>query len=236
MTNKIDFISLFNKMPHVVVVLGCSRLLPSSKNLNSKKNKQRTGIIERSHAYPRVMKALEVYNSLLEEDKLIICSGYNKQAEKMSAFLHEHGVPKSRIRLENQSTNTIENCILTYELLSQWLASEPTQQELDGVDITDQRLMDALHISSFDYITTSSVVIHLVTNDYHMERSKAIFENFSNCLSSISNIICHEAPIEEYVECTEEDMLEIAECHVKDSQILKNLKLNPVLINTTTTF
>ena len=65
-------------MVHIIIVLGCSKFLPGG-------TKQK--YTPKSHAYGRLSKTVEVYNSIQEPHKFVICSGGFGQAEKMKKFL-----------------------------------------------------------------------------------------------------------------------------------------------------
>ena len=123
-------------MVHVVIILGCRRALRNPG--------KQTEITVYSHVYSRLVKALEVYNNIQSFEKFIICSGIN-ESYFMKEFLKNRGVPDNRILTENRSRNTIENCIFSYDLLTEELKNLP------------------------DFIDTKNNVLHLVTNDYHTQ-------------------------------------------------------------------
>lgn len=103
----------------------------------------------------RVPKAIEMYNEK-RSDKILVSGGNivetefgnMSEAENMSNFLLNNGVPKEDIIIENTSLNTIENFICS--LLS---------------------LQRAFNLCSIENIL-------LVTNRYHMRRSLLLAKSF----------------------------------------------------------
>lgn len=59
------------------------------------------------HIYELSMKALEVWEVFEISD--IIISGYNGEAEKLGAAIHQLGIPLDNIHLETKARNTLEN-------------------------------------------------------------------------------------------------------------------------------
>jgi len=168
----------------VVIILGISKFL---------KGGSRTNITNRSHAYSRLMKGYDVYNSIESENKLIICSGGFGQAKLMKKFLIQKGIPEYKIVEEGNSRTTIENCIYSYEYLSKLI---------DGEDVT----------------------IHLVTNDYHIERSEYIFNHFKFDLKT--KVIPYNSSILSYIpDYTEEDFEEVEIARKND---IENMKHTPL--------
>lgn len=188
-------------MVNVVVILGCKRRLPLSKETNDKKEKTKE-IDESYHLYSRLKKGLEVYNSIKDPEKFIICSGGVGEAESMKEFLlsQNKGIAL-KIMLENQSLNTIENCVYTYNLLKSWYFSDP------HLDARSKEGL-SLHLSDFlsedeekdkiKDIDLQNLTIHLVTNDYHIKRSEIIFHHFKERLPITPQILCYPANILDY--------------------------------------
>lgn len=188
-------------MVNVVVILGCKRRLPLSKETNDKKEKTKE-IDESYHLYSRLKKGLEVYNSIKDPEKFIICSGGVGEAESMKGFLlsQNKGIAL-KIMLETQSLNTIENCVYTYNLLKSWYFSDP------HLDARSKEGL-SLHLSDFlsedeekdkiKDIDLQNLTIHLVTNDYHIKRSEIIFHHFKERLPITPQILCYPANILDY--------------------------------------
>ena len=167
---------------HIVVILGISKALKNNKNKD---------INPYYHSYSRLMKGYDVYNNLLTEDKMIICSGGFGQAEKMKIFLISKGIPEYKIIEENRSRTTIENCVYSYERINQ--------------------------------MNMNNLVIHLVTNDYHIERSLYIFEFFTYKLLISPIIYTYTGSILEYIpDTTSEDEKEVEEARLRDIENMKN--------------
>ena len=157
---------------HVVIILGCGRGLIRENDLYR--------ITDKSHLYYRLIKAVEVFNDIRDTAKIIVCSGGGKgQSQSMRNFLLERGIMSSRIISEYWSRTTIENCIFTYDFLVSFLQSEPTIQELDGIDISNSQLLDNLDIEELEWINCDNVDLYVVTNEYHLERSLKIFWYFN---------------------------------------------------------
>lgn len=183
-----------DKMTHFIIVLGCSKVLTNG-------NKQK--YTPRSHAYGRLMKTAEVYNSIQDPDKIIICSGGFGQANKMKKYLIELNI-ETDFFVEPFSRNTIENCIFSYELISKWLMSNEERKDFH---------------------------IHIVTDDYHIKRSEIIFKFFINRLPYyVQSFSCHGSFFLNYLEdIYESDREEIEKAYLNDRNIIE-LKLNNSLI------
>jgi len=153
---------------HILVVLGCGRGLV--------KKGDKYFITPTSHLYTRLMKTIKVFYSLKTHEKIILCSGGGTgEAKLMKSFLLKKGIKKSRIVTEPYSKNTIENCIFSYDWLSHYLHSKPTIQDLMGYNTRNILEMDALGIRKLDYIDLRRIHLHIITNNYHLERSLHIF-------------------------------------------------------------
>lgn len=148
-------------MVHAVIVLGISKFLKGGGK----------EISEFSYIYCRLMKALEVYNFIDDDDKIVICSGGFGQAKKMKKFLIERGILETRIVEEGNSRNTIENCLYSYEYLRNFFMSEPNLH-----DLNKQNSNEIIERKSYIPISTLELNIHVVTGDYHIYRSMIIFE------------------------------------------------------------
>lgn len=195
-------------MVHVIIVLGCSNVL---RDENKKTGKREIDCY--FHSYSRLLKALEVYNNLDTNEKIIICSGYNNQAQNMKQFLIEKGVPTSRILEEPESRNTIENCIYSYNILKSWCQTEMSVQYLDGVDIDE--------LKNIDLVDTSFINIHLVTNDYHIHRSNIIFNYFIPRIGEKTQIDCYSSNILDFIDNIDErDRKEVFDLHLHDHKIV----------------
>lgn len=196
-------------MVNVVVILGCKRRLPLSKDKKETNDKEKE-IDESYHLYSRLKKGLEVYNSIKDPEKFIICSGGVGEAESMKEFLISQNNQQNnqqnkdvalKIMLENQSLNTIENCVYTYNLLKSWYFSDP------HLDARSKEGL-SLHLSDFlsedeekdkiKDIDLQNLTIHLVTNDYHIKRSEIIFNHFKERLPITPQIVCYPANILDY--------------------------------------
>ena len=175
---------------HIVIVLGCKR------NLRSKPKKE---IDEFSHVYSRLIKTIDVYNGIESEEKIVLCSGIG-EAEIMRDFLVDHGIKKSRILVETESRNTVENCIYSYNYLYRWLRMEHSLEHIEGDDIS----LDLTQRKEFHLLNVLQNTIHLVTNDYHIDRSEKIFKTFHGRLKS-SLIKTHDANILDYIQPNEKD-------------------------------
>ncbi len=169
-------------MVHVIVVLGCSSVLTGG---------DKEKITNLSHVYGRLMKCIEVYNGI-EDKKVVICTGYNGEAESMKKFLEDRGVHE--IVCESLAKNTIENCILSYKIINRYVEGE---KRLD---------------------------LHLVTDEYHMERSKTIFSYFKSLLLFPTKFLhCHSSRMLYYIDNpTEFQKAEIDHAYQKDIYIIKH--------------
>lgn len=171
----------------MIVILGCGRGM---------ENRQ---ITKKSHVYYRLLKGMRVYNSMVSESKIIICSGGNNEAVKMKKFLVENGVSEHRVFEEKYSKTTLENCIFTYQMLDRMIKLGMCVEELEGRDVINY----ITNNENYRWVDSNDVNINLVTNDYHMRRSKCIFKYFENRLSSRVKIYGHEAKNKEGIESEE---------------------------------
>lgn len=169
----------------MIVTLGCSSVLPGG-------NVGEIGVL--SHSYGRLMKTIDVYNDLTEnnENVKIICTGHKGSAEDMKHFLVEKGIDEEKIICESLARNTIENCILSYKIIN---------------EIFDGKILD----------------IYLVTDDYHMERAKTIFEFFGYLLKfDQKNLFPQPSFILHYIPNPTISQIEAVEkSYVKDKLITK---------------
>lgn len=144
-----------------------------------------------------------VYGRLMEsikvyneitEKKVIICTGHNGEAEIMKKFLVDNGIETGDIVCEPLARNTIENCILSYKMINMYAEKE---KRLD---------------------------LHLVTDEYHMERSKAIFSYFKSFLNFPTKFLhCHSSRMLDYIDNpTVLQKAEIKHAYEKDIYIIKN--------------
>lgn len=150
----------------------------------------------KSHAYGRLKKTVEVFNNISSENKIIVCSGGFGQAAKMKKFLVANDIPDDHVLTEPYSRNTIENCIFTYELLEKW----------------------------FDDVDLSEIILFVVTDDYHITRSKKIFEHFIPRLNYPSvKLQCYGSVFLSYIEDpTESEKKQIEQCYLNDAGIFVN--------------
>jgi len=166
---------------HILVILGCGRGLVEKDG--------KYFITPTSHLYYRLMKAIEVFSSLKTEEKIFLCSGGGiGEAKLMKSFLLEKGIKESRIATEPYSKNTIENCIFSYEWLSLYLHSKPKIQDLMGYNTRNILEMDALGIRKLEYIDLRKIHLHIITNNYHLERSLHIFGYLMDRITKTKNI------------------------------------------------
>lgn len=174
-------------MMDIIIVLGCSKVIGGQKNQKKRK------ITPYYHAYGRLTKATEVFRSIENLNKKIICSGGFGQAERMKDFLIKNGIPKKSIIEEPNSRNTIENCIYTYQIINQ-----ETEK--------DEKLN-----------------IHLVTDEYHIKRSIVIFDFFIERLSNkVNSFNSYGSKILAYLkEPSETDIQEIESAYISDTNIYK---------------
>ena len=166
---------------NIIIVLGCSDVLRETEK------KIGAQIINCFfHSYSRLMKTIDVYN-MQKEETIIICSGYHGQSTNMKRFLIERGIPENIILEESKSSNTIENCILSYQL-----------------------------VSSYNF---SKIIV--VTNDYHIDRSRIIFNHFLPLLGNHYSVETQSSSILDYIEnTTEQDKKDIDHLFEKDETIL----------------
>ena len=168
---------------HFIIVLGCGRGL---EKINGK-----LSLTHKSHMTFRLLKAIEVYSGLDTDEKVIVCSGGGSgEAGMMKDFLVERGIPESRMLLEPYSKTTIENCIFTYELIHDYIHSEPTIQGLDGIDVGNIQQLDSLRIDELQLINLDEIHLHVVTNEYHLRRSLFIFQYFMIRIYKYANVKC----------------------------------------------
>lgn len=200
-------------MVNVVVILGCKRKLPPISQKEKEKQKE---IDERHHLYSRLKKAWEIYNNIDDPEKFIICSGGGGEAEMMKEFLlslnlSEFDTNKEqktentelKIILENQSRNTIENCVYTYDLMRRWYFNDPQMDQASptNLDSLVTHLSDiSLEETKGKDIDLQNLTIHLVTNDYHIKRSEIIFHHFKERLPVTPKIVCYPANISDYLQ------------------------------------
>ena len=180
---------------NVVIILGISKFL---------KGGSRTNITNRSHAYSRLMKGYDVYNQINSENKFIICSGGFGQSKLMKNFLVDKGIPEYKIVEEGNSRTTIENCVYSYDYLSKLSNSSG-------------------YYNGETLFFTKDFIIHLVTNDYHIERSEYIFNYFKYRLNPELKIIPHSSSILSYIpHYNNEDANEVEIARKNDIENLKN--------------
>tara|TARA_R110001599_G_scaffold143451_1_gene324436 strand:+ start:630 stop:1199 length:570 start_codon:yes stop_codon:yes gene_type:complete len=159
-------------------------------------------ITNRSHSYARLITAYDLYQKM--ETNFIICSGGFGQAKMMKNFLVNLGVPAEQIVEEGQSRTTIENCVYSYEYLNQI-----------G---NNTGYYGANHHQD-------NINLHIVTNDYHIERSMYIFNFFTYRLKIKVHLLAHSGSILEYLpDYTEADVQEVQ--IARDNDIL-NLERTP---------
>lgn len=202
-------------MNHVVIVLGCSRTVceisPAVEDFYTPYH----------HSYSRVKKALDVYNQIETENKIFICSGYKGQAQKMKKFLTEMGIKNDKILCEPYSRNTIENCIFSYDLLNRWMLTLENFGSFNISGIEDEYLTKLGYPSidvklaslTGDEISFKStcINIHVVTNDYHIDRSATVFQHFSDRLTSAYQFFFHSANIIDFID-NEDVRIDIQKC------------------------
>ena len=93
----------------------------------------------------------------------------------MANWLIQHGIPSYRVFQENQSRNTIENCLYSYSLITKFIKRGGYIQD----DNQPQNVeWENLGETNFHQTNTGSVYINLVTNDWHMPRASSIFSFF----------------------------------------------------------
>ena len=170
-------------------------VLGCSKNLNGTNGGEYTN---KSHAYGRLKKASQVFVELENKYKVIVCSGGFRQAKKMKKFLIGEGIDGNNILIEPYSRNTIENCIFTYELLNKIY----------------------LNLEKYEKST-----IHLVTDEYHINRSENIFQFFKKRLVFPSKIQTHKSLMLDYLgDVSDYEKNKIEQCYLHDSMILSNME------------
>jgi uncharacterized SAM-binding protein YcdF (DUF218 family) len=209
-------------MVYVIIVLGNSHSLGKKEKEKNAERKEKK-IENRRHSYSRLMKAIEVFNSIESNDKLIVCTGGFGQAESMKQFLIERSIHPTQIFEEPNSKNTIENCIFSYQMLSKFLKAEYTVEELNGIDEIEKE-----SIRKLELVDTSFVDISLVTNDYHIHRSNSIFNYFIPHLNNPNvKIVPYSANMKDFIQdLTKEDEEEIASLFTKDLNITNSLFSN----------
>lgn len=202
-------------MVHIIIVLGCSKVL---------KYGTKEKYTPRSHAFGRLSKTVEVYNSIDDENKFIICSGGFGQANKMKDYLMRSNITEPHIFCEPYSKNTIENCIFSYDLLSKWSLSEPFVNNLIPPEL--RILYEPLELQEFNNV--ADLHLHIVTDDYHIKRSETIFRFFLERLPySPKTFSCHGSLFLDYLsDPSENDKEEIQKAYLSDvnitNQYLKN--------------
>lgn len=153
-------------MSNVIIILGCRTGYIQDNDGNILENKIR----DDTHMYYRVTKGFEIYNRF-GENCTIICSGNYGEATMMRKFLLDMNINDKNIIVENESRNTIENCINTFKLLNK-LNITPTN-------------------------------INVVTNDYHIKRTKIIFEHYDKLNTYSAKIFYNECTVPNNVETVE---------------------------------
>lgn len=127
----------------------------------------------------RLDKAIETFYGLNRGDILIVVSGGPAkggevtEAAIMERYLIKKGIRPIRIYKEDKSRNTVENCLGTRNLLNKLCKQHILKQELISSNYkcpyygVDQA--DCGEIESFDEL-------YVVTSDFHIPRTKYIFE------------------------------------------------------------
>lgn len=167
-----------------IVVLGCQII----------KNKC-TGIYEASQMLAmRLDKCYEIFCKISDDYTIIIVSGGSpcgesiSEAGVMKKYLINKGITKCRIFEENLSNNTLENCQYTYTLLRELYEQGLTLQELHpNYDCNYYGSNKNGEIPMFEELC-------IITSDFHIPRSKIIFENHNN---NALRLIFISAPIPE---------------------------------------
>lgn len=72
----------------------------------------------------RLDKGIQIYRQYGEDPKMVVSGGQGNdevcsEAEAMAAYLLENGVPKEKILLENQSTNTMQNLCFSKKIIEE---------------------------------------------------------------------------------------------------------------------
>lgn len=128
----------------------------------------------------RLDKTYEVFLTENQSRTIIIVSGGSPhgipvtEADVMKDYLVSRGIPSCKIFKENESNNTVQNCQYTYLLLKLLYEKRLTFQELTpnfqcnyyGAELWGE-------IPPFDKLC-------VITSDFHLPRSKLIFERFNN--------------------------------------------------------
>lgn len=162
----------------MVVILGCGKGMEKGKI-------PKNGEIKRgAHVMYRLEKGMEVYKGIEEKNKKIICSGGKNEAIAMKRYLVKKGMGESEVYEEKYSKTTIENGMLTCEMLNRE----------EGINEWRERM---------EVEGGVRMIIHLVTNDYHMKRSESIFRYFVRKLLNDVEIRCEEAVMPGDVESVE---------------------------------
>ena len=196
---------------NIIVVLGCSRGIVSDQHDDSVVWK----IDPHGHLTSRLNLALLTWSSLSTENKIIVCSGgksktrYVSESYLMKEWLVDKGVPAHRIFEESNSKSTIQNCVFTYRSLGKWFSTKPMLHRFDLY-------------SALIPVNVNDITIHLVTSDYHVKRSRQIFEFFLNSDSNLSISPYTKANVVTYSAITrnKEDR---KECFEREENILKNV-------------
>ena len=157
----------------------------------------------------RLDKAHEVYVSNYNDQTIFVVSGgkppkeYVTESSVMRQYLQEKGVPSCKIFEETKSRNTVENCIFTYELLSSLYNNRLTFQEL-----IPNYQCNYYGTNLYGEIPPFKEIC-VVTSDFHIPRSRIIFETFnsSNCELSFVKSSTPHSVAEAY--CQNEQKIDI---------------------------
>lgn len=136
-----------------------------------------SGIYEPSNMLRmRLDKCYDEFIAHYDDHTIIVVSGGQphgepiSEAEVMKRYLISRDITACKIFEENTSNNTIENSINSYELLNKLYKKKLTLQELHP---------NPTHCGLMGCIPRFKSV-KLITSDFHMPRSRNIFEEHNN--------------------------------------------------------
>lgn len=132
----------------------------------------------------RLDQCYGVFLNNYDDQTVIIVSGGSPHGESVSEseimknYLLSLGVPACKIFEEDKSNNTVENCQCTYNLLNTLYRTRITFQELNPHYVYNE-INKQGEIPPFKEVC-------VITSDFHIPRSKAIFEmyNYNNLILS----------------------------------------------------
>lgn len=145
----------------IIVVLGCSLEVKTAKG---EKYYLPTAVLKN-----RLDKTLDVFDEMRKSyNTFILVSGRGRdeasEAEVMKKYLMVNGIGSSTIVMENRSMNTLENCTESFiEIYHRFFDGDNIG--VDGYTESRPRIGDKLVI---------------VTSDFHIPRTRRIFEYFGS--------------------------------------------------------